>query len=447
MLRYLESNSSEAKRQKTNGYDLEHNWTVINNDNKPTIMYRFFDDNIKEKSTVIGFDLDGTLITTKSGKKFAVDKNDWKLLCPAIPDVLKELYDSGHYLVIISNQNGISQGHSTTEDLQNKVDQIISKLGVPIDFICSFQKDIYRKPRTGSWDFVLEKQMSKVIPSSEFLHRCIYVGDAAGRPKQGTKSKDFSATDLKFALNLGIEFKTPEQFFLKSTQRLDCDRALADLGFRFSQLTDAAVASTSTETETAAVSHSPSDELFSELSGSPEIVLLIGPPASGKSTLARTRFVNHFRINQDQLKTRNRCLDVAMEKLLEGKSVVIDNTNASKTVRVEWIQLAKGLKIPIRSVAIEISKDICMHLALYRELNPTSLTPQEDRRHIPDVVIHTFFKNYEAPQLKESFVRVDSIAFVPTIPDDEKAAKTEASDNSYSTSRCWSACLAPSVSS
>jgi len=41
-----------------------------------------------------------------------------------------------------------------------------------------------------------------------------YCGDAAGRPKTATRPKDFSDTDIKFAHNVGLTFKTPEEFFL-----------------------------------------------------------------------------------------------------------------------------------------------------------------------------------------------------------------------------------------
>lgn len=42
------------------------------------------------------------------------------------------------------------------------------------------------------------------------LKDSFYCGDAAGRPKTALRPKDFSDTDLKFALNVGIDFKTPE---------------------------------------------------------------------------------------------------------------------------------------------------------------------------------------------------------------------------------------------
>jgi Polynucleotide kinase 3 phosphatase len=58
----------------------------------------------------------------------------------------------------------------------------------------------------------------------------MYVGDAAGRPKEGTAKKDFSACDLKLAINARISFATPEQFLSGSKQPRHCDRRRALLG-------------------------------------------------------------------------------------------------------------------------------------------------------------------------------------------------------------------------
>ena len=63
-----------------------------------------------------------------------------------------------------------------------------------------------------------------------------------------------------------------------------------------------------------------------------EIVLLIGSPASGKSTFSKNYFCNYVRINQDTLGTIRKCEKMASKMLESGKSVVIDNTNGSVKV-------------------------------------------------------------------------------------------------------------------
>ena len=61
----------------------------------------------------------------------------------------------------------------------------------------------------------------KVI--SDVNYRCDYktsffVGDAAGRPANPMtgKAKDFKCTDRLFAINAGLTFYTPEEFFLSA---------------------------------------------------------------------------------------------------------------------------------------------------------------------------------------------------------------------------------------
>ena len=65
-------------------------------------------------------------------------------------------------------------------------------------FIASSEDD-YRKPGTSMWELLSDKQNGGVKIN---LKESFFCGDAAGR-KDG-KHKDFSDSDLKFALNVGI---------------------------------------------------------------------------------------------------------------------------------------------------------------------------------------------------------------------------------------------------
>lgn len=71
------------------------------------------------KVKVAGFDMDGTWIETKSGKRFAVDVNDWKWFHPTLVRAkLEELVREGYEIVLFSNQNGIAKGNVTAKEIQ-----------------------------------------------------------------------------------------------------------------------------------------------------------------------------------------------------------------------------------------------------------------------------------------------------------------------------------------
>ncbi|KAK9365479.1 polynucleotide kinase 3 phosphatase-domain-containing protein [Lipomyces kononenkoae] len=194
---------------------------------------------------VAGFDLDGTLIVTKTGYSFARDANDWKFkfgeskTLKKIKSWLDETAEchSDRILVIFSNQSGIvlSPNASTSKKAKKQVDEtktrlwqfktklaaIMKPLGLPCYIIAATAKDEFRKPQIGMWRLVKEAYERQLPPlqesESEGLNEQIevdldpensfFVGDAAGR------KGDHSAVDKQFAKNLGIKFYTPEQFF------------------------------------------------------------------------------------------------------------------------------------------------------------------------------------------------------------------------------------------
>ena len=81
--------------------------------------------------------------------------------------------------------------------------KLFCMLYVSLQCFVSTGQNHYRKPSTAVWDHFEEKCNGGVKLDTS---KCVYVGDAAGRPKDWApgKGKDFSCSDRMFAANIGI---------------------------------------------------------------------------------------------------------------------------------------------------------------------------------------------------------------------------------------------------
>jgi len=118
-------------------------------------------------------------------------------------------------------------------------------------------------------------------------------------------------------------------------------------------------------------SYSPADKATVE----PFILLLMGIPGAGKSTLSQKLQeclpYKYVRINQDELGDRNSCLERARQILLEGKCAVIDRCNMNRQQRSYFIELAKELQVPIDCVVLDYSLEECRRRCRSRQNHPT----------------------------------------------------------------------------
>ena len=76
--------------------------------------------------------MDGTLIKTKSGLVFPKDYNDWQIALPEVPKKLKEMYNDGYKIVILSNQGRLGFGKIKLSDFKIKIEEIVKKIGIPM---------------------------------------------------------------------------------------------------------------------------------------------------------------------------------------------------------------------------------------------------------------------------------------------------------------------------
>ncbi|KAJ5760149.1 hypothetical protein N7520_007305 [Penicillium odoratum] len=339
---------------------------------------------------VAAFDLDSTLIKTASGNVFPRSADDWKWWEGNTTSILKDLHSQGYQLVIFSNQKKISiqkeikAGKADSKSLamfKEKLTAIMTALNIPISVYAATEDDNYRKPRTDMWKEFVDDYDLNVAGIDK--GNSIFVGDAAGRPK------DHSSSDLGFAANVGLPFKTPEAYF----------RGVPEEPLTIFDPTVYAKAE-------------PSEPLPIFTRKNPlELVIFCGSPASGKSTYFRNNLepLGYERVNQDILKTRPKCLKVAREYLEAKKSVAVDNTNADPETRLVWITLAKELGVPIRCVHLLSPPEICRHNNAVRagnkEMNP------EARTSLPGIAFGDFGRRYKEPRLEEGFDDIITVKF------------------------------------
>lgn len=385
-----------------------------------------------KRTKIAAFDLDSTLITTSSGKVHATSGTDWKWWDSVVPGRLRELHDEGYRVAIFSNQAGLTlhfdanykgprgSAQKRVAEFKKKGSAVLADLDLPTTIYAATAKDGFRKPRAGMWH---ELCRDYGISADEVdLAGSVFVGDAGGRIASLAKGdgkaatrKDFSCSDRNFAHNVGVTFKTPEEFFLGEKPR-DFERNFDLDKFPYDEQTAA-----------------PKAEPQFEKTNDKEVILFCGPPGAGKSTF----YWNHLkplgyeRINQDILKSRDKCVKVAREHLTEGDSVVIgrpevnphavaemrlkltlapaDNTNADAETRAVWIKVAKDAGVPIRCVWFRTPLAVCEHNDAVRSQN-TELNP-ESRQGLPAQAFHGFASRHREPRLSEGFQEIREVPF------------------------------------
>lgn len=307
----------------------------------------------KNNNKIAGFDLDNTLIRTLSGNVFPKDDDDWIYNYVNVVKKLKELIKNKYIIVIFTNQ--------LKDDIKNKVNKIFKNIECYI--LISKKKDIYRKPCPGMWDLLEEDPLSiKNINIDESF----YVGDMCYNDK---------TSDLKFALNLNLKFIDPDMFFIgKSNVQI----TIPDHPLIYAKKS----------------TNNFEDDYF-PLYNIQEMIILIGPPASGKSTLAKLIMKNNENyIKVNELLNDKKLIDNIVNILINKKSVVIDKLNYREDTRKKYITIAKNFKIPYRYIILDYNRSLINHLNMYRSLITYD--------YIPDIVYVKYYSEKKGLELPKT---------------------------------------------
>lgn len=358
--------------------------------------------NCKASSKIAAYDMDGTLITTRSGKVFPQDVDDWKMAFGNVVKIIKEKHADDYKIVILTNQAGISSGKTKLADIKKKIENIAKALTVPIQAFIATGDNYFRKPLTGMWQTLCEQKNDSVTVSIESSY---YVGDAAGRPENKAikRKKDHSSVDRLMALNLNVTFFTPEEHFMNANVQhwIRPEFQPKDISCGKMNLIE------------------PPTSLIA--SNDLEIIIMVGGPGSGKSQFCKEHLEpkNYEIVSRDVIGTWQKCVDRLNDCIRAKRKVVIDNTNGDIESRARYINAAKKYKVPCRCFVMNTSFKHAEHNIAFRELT--------DSKHskISKLVLNSYKKHFKEPTLEEGFVEIVRVNFIPSFQSDKERSLYE----------------------
>lgn len=293
----------------------------------PTIIH-------KHPKAIWLFDVDGTILTASDGALIA--GSEFELLGDVF-DVFQELEDRDALVALVSNQA------NWTTEAKMKFQRLRVLFPSVVQLIATGKSSPYRKPSKAIYDEFLKVLMEKSVSAPRTVHM---VGDAIGDVAKYPPYK-WSDSDLRFAEAIGAIFHEPTEIFRHTAE--------------------------------------PEPDLGQEL------IIMIGNPGSGKSTLSgKFKEVGYVVASQDELGSKAKVIRIGKQAWNLGKSVIVDATNPGADKRRELVEEITADTAPTKPRVRFI-----WHIRDGRSFNKLRSEP------VPEIAYRTYTKNFVRPTLEE----------------------------------------------
>lgn len=302
------------------------------------------------------FDLDTTLIKTKSNNTFSKTFDDFIIL----ENVNERLSSLKRNIIIISNQGGIKDSDYKLNFFINKIELFEKNVNFEFEIYVAIYDNIYRKPYPTFYNLIKEKYKK---------FNSFYVGDACGR------KNDFSFSDYYFFLNTNISnFYTPECYFKNQKNKIP------NIKRKYKKYI---------------YSYYTNEKYEFKKSDILDFVIMIGLPASGKSYISNIikNSNDNFKILSYDKLTKAKFNKELKECIIKKNNIIIDNTNLTKDIRMKLINKYPLDEYNIRYIYFDRSIEMILHqnkIRYYKNYKNNKL--------IPNFVLKNMFKKLEIPK-------------------------------------------------